>query len=575
MELLKHKIFFHEEFFGSRIYNAKDQKEYFFDKDSTIFIKKILSDNYKNSPSFNKLKNDLIKKELLTSDVVYIKNKKSDSLSFPLRVSLNITKKCNLRCKHCFSDSGDSDSNELTTKELFNLIDQMRSAGTFFLTIGGGEPLLRNDLFRVIKYARKNFIAVSIVTNGLLIHKEIAKKFNELNLKTITIGIDGLEKTHDQVRRKGNFRRAINKIKILRKYCQTATLAMRVTINSLNINEYKELIKLAEKLSLDVIRFTPILLLGRAKDNQDLLISQDKYIHFLENTQDLKSKIELDLPGESRIKINLPGKGMVHQDFGCHCGKEVCWITQIGDFYSCIFFGDNFKVGNIRNESFSDLWVKARNIVKLNGNKTCNSCSEYEKCRGGCRARALSEYKDINAVDPFCALKKHKPQIIKSIRAPHQVLILPFVKEGKKYYYAIFKRKDMNIWQFIAGGGEGNEKPIKTMRREAYEEASINKKSHYIKLASITTIPAVNIHGLIWGKKIIMIPEFAFGVELPSRKLKLSDEHTEHLWLSCEDAIKKLRYDSNKSAVWELDYRLKNKNLNGIEKNRQSIRRFL
>jgi len=405
MKLLNHKIFFHEEFFGSRVYNTKNQEEHFFDKESTVILKKILSGNYKNNPVLNEFKNDITKKGLLTSDVVYIKNKKNDGLSTPLRISLNITTKCNLRCKHCFSNSGNPDSNELTTEELFNLIDQMRDAGIFFLAIGGGEPISRDDLFRVIKYARENSIAVSIVTNGLLIDKEIAKKINELNLNTITVSIDGLEKNHDYIRGKGNFRKAIEKIKLLRKYCQTTTLAMRVIINSLNINEYKELIKLAEKLSLDLIRFTPILLLGRAKDNQNLLISQDQYVRFLKNTQNIKSKIKLVLPQkeDERKWFALPG------EFGCHCGKEVCWITQSGDFYPCIFFGDNSVVGNIRSESFLDLWTKSKNMVRLCGNEICNNCSNFKKCRGGCRAKALSEYKDINAIDPFCPLKKNKP----------------------------------------------------------------------------------------------------------------------------------------------------------------------
>lgn len=161
------------------------------------------------------------------------------------------------------------------------------------------------------------------------------------------------------------------------------------------------------------------------------------------------------------------------------------------------------------------------------------------------------------------------------MRAPFQVLILPFVRKGKKYYYAIFKRKDLDVWQFIAGGGEGNETPIEAARRETYEETSIDKNSRFIRLSSLTAIPAANIRGLIWGKEIIMIPEFAFSVELNSKKLKITNEHTQYLWLSYENAIKKLKYDSNKSALWELDYRLKNKNLNGIEKNIQTIRGFL
>ncbi len=160
------------------------------------------------------------------------------------------------------------------------------------------------------------------------------------------------------------------------------------------------------------------------------------------------------------------------------------------------------------------------------------------------------------------------------MRKPYQVLIFPFIKEQGEYYYAIFKRKDLNIWQGIAGGGEGSEKLIETVKREIYEETAINKKSPYIRLSAMTTIPAVNIHGLKWGDTI-MIPEFAFGVEAPSRELKISSEHTQYLWLGYKDAVDKLKYDSNKSALWELDYRLKNNSIDGIKENTLTIKKFL
>lgn len=334
----------------------------------------------------------------------YIKNKKSGGLNSPQKISFNITKKCNLKCRHCFSDAGNPDPNELTTKELFKLIDQMKDAGSFSITIGGGEPLLRNDLFEVIKYARDNFISVSLVTNGLLINKEIAQRLDALNLDTITVSIDGLKKNHDYIRGEGNFRKTINNIRILRKCCKTAKLAIRFTVNSLNIGECEKVIRLAEGLSLDLIRLTPMLLLGRTKDNKDLLINQEEYISFLKNTQNIKSRIKLVLPnqGDGKKRFVCP------EDFGCHCGKEACWITQTGDLYPCIFFGNNFLAGNIRNERFLDLWDKVKNMVKLNGNEACNSCVQYEKCRGGCRARALWECGDINAVDPLCPLRKNK-----------------------------------------------------------------------------------------------------------------------------------------------------------------------
>lgn len=181
--------------------------------------------------------------------------------------------------------------------------------------------------------------------------------------------------------------------------------------------------------------------------------------------------------------------------------------------------------------------------------------------------------KKLNLLNELPHCKRWDKISAKSMRLPYQVLVFPFIKEKGKYYYAIFKRKDLNIWQGIAGGGEGKETPLEAMRREAYEEATINKKARFIRLSSLITIPAVNICGLRWGN-IVMIPEFSFGVEVETRKLKISNEHKQYLWVSCQEAINKLKYDSNKSAIWELDYRLKN-GIGGIKKNIQSIKKFL
>lgn len=161
------------------------------------------------------------------------------------------------------------------------------------------------------------------------------------------------------------------------------------------------------------------------------------------------------------------------------------------------------------------------------------------------------------------------------MRAPYQILVLPFIKENGKYYYALFRRKDMHIWQGIAGGGENGEKPIETAKREAYEEGLILKESNYIKLSSITTIPVTSVCGFKWGEEIAVIPEFTFGVELLSRKIELSQEHTEYQWFNFKDAINKLKWDSNKTALWELNYRLETAKVDNIKKNVKAIKQFL
>lgn len=133
----------------------------------------------------------------------------------------------------------------------------------------------------------------------------------------------------------------------------------------------------------------------------------------------------------------------------------------------------------------------------------------------------------------------------------------------------------MGFWQGITGGGEDNEKPIETAKREAYEEGSIPKESNYIELSSLATIPAANIRGFLWGDGIIMIPEFTFGVELASADIKIGEEHTEYRWFSFKNATEQLKYDSNKLALWELNHRLENRKIDGIEENKKIIKKYL
>lgn len=329
--------------------------------------------------------------------------KRKIGLRFPTRVSINITQKCNLECKHCLSSSGRADPDELTTKELFVFIDQLEEAGKPTLSIGGGEPLMREDLFEVMAYARKKNIPVSVVTNGTLINEYIAKELNSLWLTNITISIDGFKKNHEFIRGKGTFESVIRGTKILREYVSTAKLNIRVAVNTKNIKDCPEIINLAEKLKLDTIRLTPVLPIGRVIENQHLLLNQEQYLQFLKNCHEVKAKIEVILPDK---KTN--SKMLRLGEFGCHCGREICWITQTGEVYPCIFFGDGYLAGNIREEKFIDLWEKSKEMMRLSGNESCNDCENYKNCRGGCRCRALWQYGDINAIDPFCPLNKNK-----------------------------------------------------------------------------------------------------------------------------------------------------------------------
>jgi len=144
------------------------------------------------------------------------------------------------------------------------------------------------------------------------------------------------------------------------------------------------------------------------------------------------------------------------------------------------------------------------------------------------------------------------------LRAPFQILVFPFIRKENNIKYAIFKRTESDYWQGIAGGGEDAESFLDAARRECFEEAGISEDEKYIKLDSVSSIPVENIMSVsIWDKNIYVICEHSFGVELSDCILKISDEHNEYKWLEYKDAINYLKWDSNKTALWELNERIK------------------
>ena len=146
------------------------------------------------------------------------------------------------------------------------------------------------------------------------------------------------------------------------------------------------------------------------------------------------------------------------------------------------------------------------------------------------------------------------------MRAPLQVLVILYKKEKDEILYGIGLRSTRNIWQFVAGGAEDKETPIEAAIRELSEETGINiKEEDLIVLDSKTTIPVVNVTGTYTrGKDVFVIPEYAFAVDATNFQIKLSNEHTEFKWLEYNKAMDILTYDSNKSALWELNEKLKN-----------------
>lgn len=148
------------------------------------------------------------------------------------------------------------------------------------------------------------------------------------------------------------------------------------------------------------------------------------------------------------------------------------------------------------------------------------------------------------------------------MRAPYNVLVLPYYSKGNENSYCIFERKDMLKWQFVAGGGENQEKPIDAAIRELAEETGL--QGYKIQeMTSKTFVPVFYFSKKsreAWGENVIVIPVHCFSVEIdPTESVVLSVEHTQYRWVDYETAISMLHFDIDKTAIWELDTKLKMK----------------
>ncbi len=140
-------------------------------------------------------------------------------------------------------------------------------------------------------------------------------------------------------------------------------------------------------------------------------------------------------------------------------------------------------------------------------------------------------------------------------RAPFQVLVIPFQQRAGQRRYAVVRRADMpeETWQWVAGGGELGEDPADAARREAREEAGIGAEARLIPLSSRALLPVHSVCGPLWGPEVTAIPEHAFGVEVSGQALVLSQEHVDWRWVSADEALALLRWESNRAALRELE----------------------
>ncbi len=144
-------------------------------------------------------------------------------------------------------------------------------------------------------------------------------------------------------------------------------------------------------------------------------------------------------------------------------------------------------------------------------------------------------------------------------RAPFQVLVMPYrPSRAGDWEFALFHRSDIGCWQGIAGGGEDGETPLEAARREAFEEVGIPDTAALLPLDTTASIRVtVFRESETWGEDRFVVPEHAFGVRAEREEVILSSEHREVRWLPFAEAETLLRFDSNRTALWELNQRIR------------------
>ena len=343
----------------------------------------------------------------------------------------NMTRACNLKCRHCYaSANNDPHEEELKTYEAEEMIDDLAKFGVPVLLFSGGEPLLRKDLSHLVSYATRYGIRAVISTNGTLITPEKAAELKDAGVSYVGVSLDGLREVNDNFRGiKGAFDKAIEGIKNCQR--EGIKVGVRFTINRLNFKEIGNIFKLVDELFIERLCFYHLVYTGRAKEliDQglnpeetrevvDLIIDKTKELH------DRGRKVEVltvdnHADGPYLYLRMLREKhpraeevlSLLKMNEGNNSGKGIGCISWDGSVHADQFWR-HYSFGNVRERPFSEIWTDLSDPLmamlkekKLYVKGRCSRCRWLDICGGNFRVRAEAVTGDLWAPDPACYLK--------------------------------------------------------------------------------------------------------------------------------------------------------------------------
>ena len=305
---------------------------------------------------------------------------------------LEVTLRCNARCEHCGSNCGDKiPKDEITKEELEKALLEIHNkygAKNVFITVTGGEPLMRKDIFEIMKYARKLGYHWGMTTNGMLINEDIIKKMKETNIESISISLDGLEKTHESFRRvPGSYKKIMHAIELLQKLDTLKSLQITTVANKKNMNELEDIYQMLLDKGIKEWRVMCVDPIGRAYENDGILLEKkeliDMYNFIIEKRKEGKMKVDNDCSHYLGLKYENITRD---HSFICGAGIFVGSILSNGDICVCPNVRHKSLIqGNIRKDSFVDVWenkFEQFREKRITTNEKCKKCKSYKYCRG-------------------------------------------------------------------------------------------------------------------------------------------------------------------------------------------------
>jgi 12,18-didecarboxysiroheme deacetylase len=342
----------------------------------------------------------------------------------------NTTRRCNLRCRHCYAGAEDKDfKGELTTEEGISLIDDLADFKAPVLLFSGGEPILRDDLMKLGKYAMRRGLRTVISTNGTLITPKKATEIRNAKFSYVGISLDGMEGTNDRFRgRKGAFENALQGM----RNCMEAgvRVGLRFTINRHNYRDLPAIFDLIEEEGIKRACFYHLVYSGRGTKMKDEDIDHGETREVVDlifqKTREFYDKgmeteiLTVDNHTDGvylylRLKEEDPERAedvlqMLRWNGGNNSGIAIGNVDNLGNVHADQFWW-HYSFGNVRERKFSEIWMDTSDplMAGLKNRKPllkgrCADCKYLDICNGNFRVRAEAVYGDVWAPDPACYL---------------------------------------------------------------------------------------------------------------------------------------------------------------------------